>query len=67
MEQRRVIKIYDQGSLLPEALEVAYRHKITIHDALFIVLAEKLGSDLATADTLQGKVARERGVNVVLL
>lgn len=62
-----VVKIYDQGSLLSEALEVAYRHNITIYDALFIVLAEKLGLDLVTADTLQGKVARERGVNVVLL
>jgi len=50
--------ITDWSELLPEALAFAIQHEVTVYDAVFVVLAKQLGSELITADgVLWDKVA----------
>jgi predicted nucleic acid-binding protein len=52
--------VTDWSGLLPEALIFAIQHKVTVYDAVFVILARQLGGDLVTADgVLWDKVAAD--------
>lgn len=52
-------KLYPTGSLLPQALKVAFRLRHPVYDCVYLALAERLGCRLITADRkLHGKAAR---------
>ena len=59
------IKMFDQRTLIPEALELAVRNKVTLYDALFIVLAKKLKIALITSDERRAEIAEKEGVNAI--
>lgn len=62
-----VVRLVDQKELLGEALKLAAKTRITVYDALFIVLAKRMGLKLVTADRRQAKAAEEAAVEVILL
>jgi len=49
------LKLVGHRDLLPDALALARRHKVTVYDALFIALALRHKADLVTADADLGK------------
>jgi predicted nucleic acid-binding protein len=52
------ISVTEASDLLPEALAFAFQHDVTAYDAVFVVLARRLGCDLITDDrTLWERVA----------
>lgn len=61
------VSLIDQDAVLPEAVEVALKHRITVYDALYIAAAKKLKASLATADEKQAEAAKNEGVDVVLI
>lgn len=50
------LEIVGHYELLPEVMEVVRQHKLTIYDALFVVLAKKRNARLITADRKLDKV-----------
>ncbi len=52
---------------LDRAMEIAVKQNIPVHDAVFIAVSEKLGASLVTRDKKQGKMAKELGIDVVLV
>jgi predicted nucleic acid-binding protein len=44
------LAVTDWSELLPEALFFAMRYGVTVYDAVFVVLAQRLGGELVTAD-----------------
>jgi len=62
------IKVYKQDeALLRSAYQIAQEFGIAIYDALYIVLAKKLGGSLASIDPKQVEVAKKSGVKVISL
>jgi len=61
------IPIIDQREYLMKALELAVKHRITIYDAIFIVLALEKNMELITSDKAQAAVAEKIGVKVTLV
>jgi predicted nucleic acid-binding protein len=52
------LAVTDWPDLLPEALTFAIQYEVTVYDAVFVVLARRLGGELVTADgVLWDKVA----------
>jgi len=43
-------KVYESRELLAEAVSMAVRYDITVYDALFVSLAQKLNDELVTTD-----------------
>lgn len=60
-------KVEDNAKYLGEAFRLALEKGITVYDALFIAQARALNAPLVTCDEKQGEIARELGLNVVLL
>lgn len=44
------VDLYDPGGLAHRATEIAYETEVVVHDALFLVLAEALDTQVVTAD-----------------
>ncbi|NOZ89193.1 MAG: type II toxin-antitoxin system VapC family toxin [Crenarchaeota archaeon] len=63
----RALPLYRQEPLVVRSLEIAARLRVTVYDALFIALAERLHASLATADERQAHAARRLGVETLLL
>jgi len=61
------IIIVNQDEYLIEALKIANRNKITIYDSLFIALAKSKNLDLVTSDKKQYEIAKNEGVNALLV
>ncbi len=59
--------IEEETKYLVEALQYSIKYKITIYDALFIVLAKNKNLELVTADKKQAEVAEETGIKTVLV
>lgn len=57
-----VIELHPQTDLLPAAYELAMKRSITLYDALYIALAQKLGARLLSRDRMQLSVAKAEGV-----
>ncbi|MEL9941123.1 MAG: type II toxin-antitoxin system VapC family toxin [Ignisphaera sp.] len=60
--EEKAIPIIDQWRLLTKAFSLAVDEKITIYDALFIVAAKEMGTELVTSDRKQMEVAIRNGV-----
>mgnify|MGYP001626454639 CR=1 FL=1 len=65
--ENKPILIEHQENYLIEALDIAIKHRITIYDALFIVLAKKKSMELITSDETQARVAQTNGVRVIIV
>lgn len=61
------IPLYRQEPLLPRALRIAVKNRVTVYDAMFIVLAEEIGAALVTADKRQAEAAQREGIEAELL
>jgi predicted nucleic acid-binding protein len=61
------IIIVNQDEYLIEAFKIANRNKITIYDSLFIALAKSKNLELVTSDIKQYEIAKNEGVNVLLV
>lgn len=59
------LNIYSFSRLSSQALEEALKTGLTVYDAAYLVLAEKLNAKLATFDGRLRKAAREAGVPIV--
>ena len=64
---RRIVRIYPQESLLVEALKLSTNTSLPIYDAIYIVLARELKTELITSDIEQAKKAEELGVFPILV
>ena len=63
---RAGIETADRGVAgVVDALDVAARHRLTVHDALYLQLAVEVEAELATLDRDLGRAARAQGVEVV--
>ncbi len=65
--ESRALKVEDNAKYLSEAFGIALEKGITVYDALFIAQAKALNATLVTCDEKQGEIAREFGLDVVLL
>ena len=61
------IIIVNQDDYLVEAFKIANRNKITIYDSLFIALAKSKNLELVTSDKKQYEIAKNEGVNALLV
>jgi predicted nucleic acid-binding protein len=61
------IIIVNQDEYLIEAFKIANRNKITIYDSLFIALAKSKNLELVTSDKKQYEIAKNEGVNAILI
>ncbi len=61
------LRLVDERELIPQAFELAMRTNLTIYDSLYVVLAKREGFPLVTSDELQGSVANNEGVGVILV
>ncbi len=57
--------IEDETKYLAEALKYSIENKITIYDALFIILAKNKNLELVTADKKQAKTADKTGIKTI--
>ena len=64
---RRIVRVYPQEPLLVEALKLSAKVSLPIYDAIYIVLARELKSELITSDVEQAKKAEEIGVFSILV
>ncbi|MEM0027391.1 MAG: type II toxin-antitoxin system VapC family toxin [Ignisphaera sp.] len=55
--EEKAIPITDQWRFLAKAFSLAVNEKITIYDALFIVAAKEMGTELVTSDRKQVDIA----------
>ena len=59
------LKLHPQLELLERASQIGLEHGITVYDALFLSLAEKLRCPLASLDQQQIGVAKKLGIRVL--
>jgi len=64
---RANLELVNEVEILPSAFDLALKHGITVYDALYVELAREKGLPLVTCDETQAKVARDEGVEIVLL
>ena len=67
LAEEKAIPIIDQGKLLAKALSLAVNEKITVYDALFIVAAKEMRTELVTSDRKQIEVAARNGVKTIFI
>jgi predicted nucleic acid-binding protein len=53
------IRLFPHGPLLPRALELAGKYRLTVYDTLFLALAEEHGAVIFTADRKLLKTATD--------
>lgn len=58
------IILINELEVLKDAVEIAFKEKITIYDALYIALAETENTELVTCDTKQADIFKKRGGTV---
>lgn len=63
----RVITIEPSKKYLEEALEIAMEYNITVYDGLFLAQVKSLKARLVTGDKRQERVAKEIGVDTILI
>ncbi len=63
----RIVRFAAQEELVMDAFNLSTSLNITIYDAFYIALAEKLKSELVTSDREQAEKAWERGVKTTLV
>lgn len=63
----RIILIQPQKEILRRSLEISLLANVTIYDAVYIALAEKLKQPLLTLDTVQAQAAEEMRIPLVSL
>ena len=61
------LKVEENSKYFGEAFRIALEKGITVYDALFIAQAKALNAALTTCDEKQGEIAKEFGLDVVLL
>ncbi|NJE06136.1 PIN domain-containing protein [Thermococcus sp. M36] len=61
------LKVEENARYLGEAFRIALEKGITVYDAIFIAQVMVLNATLITCDEKQGRVAKELGLDVVLL
>ena len=59
--------ILDQRLYLDRALEIATQYNVSVYDALFLACAEIEKGKLVSCDGRQLEVARELGINVIVV
>ena len=59
------VSLSSHAPLLPGALEIAQEQDLTMYDAVYIVLARREGTSLASRDDAQLRAARNVGVRVL--
>ncbi len=60
------IELYPQDNIIDEAIEIAFRRKITVYDALYIALAKKTNSTLVTLDEKQARAAATEKIKHII-
>jgi predicted nucleic acid-binding protein len=65
--KREAMIIVNQDEYLIEAFKIANKNKITIYDSLFIALAKSKNLELVTSDIKQYEIAKNEGVNTLLI
>ena len=65
--RERPFPIERQEKYLIRAFEIALEYEISIYDALFIVFAKEKSLDLVTSDAKQAKIARNVGLNSIMV
>jgi len=65
--EERAIPTIDQERFLTQAFTLAVNDNITIYDAIFIVIAKELKTELVTSDKRQMDIAVKNGVKVVFI
>ncbi|MFZ8855691.1 MAG: type II toxin-antitoxin system VapC family toxin [Candidatus Nanopusillus sp.] len=65
--KREAMIIVNQDEYLIEAFKITNRNKITIYDSLFIALAKSKNLELVTSDIKQYEIAKNEGVNALLI
>jgi len=65
--ERRVVRFAAQEDLVLDAFNLSTSLNITVYDALYIALAERLKVELVTTDRKQAEKARELGVKTTLV
>ena len=60
-----ISRFIEQKRHLGKAFEIAYEHKISFYDSLFIAAAQEQGYELVTCDKRQAEVARKVRVKVI--
>ena len=65
--KKKLVKLFPQEPLLIEALKFSVRASLPIYDALYIILAKSLKTELITSDKKQAEKAEEVGVNSIFV
>jgi len=63
----RIVRFAAQEDLVLDAFNLSTSLNITVYDAFYIALAERLKVELVTADRKQAEKARELGVKTTLV
>lgn len=65
--EEEAIPNIDQEKFLTKAFTLAVNENITIYDAIFIVMAKELKTELITSDRKQMEIAVKNGVKVIFI
>ena len=65
--KKKLVKLFPQEPLLIEALKFSIRAALPVYDALYIMLAKSLKTELITSDKKQAEKAEEVGVNSIFV
>ncbi|MEL9908757.1 MAG: type II toxin-antitoxin system VapC family toxin [Desulfurococcus sp.] len=67
LAEEKAIPLISQDKLLTQALTLAVNEKITVYDALFVIAAKELKTELVTSDKKQVEAAVRNGVKAILI
>jgi len=67
LAEEKAIPIVDRMEFLAEAFALAVSERITVYDALFIVAAKELRTELVTSYRKQMEIAGRNGVKVTFI
>ena len=57
------IRYFPHGPLIPEAFDLAFEHRVTLYDAVYLALASEQGAILFSADEDMQKTAYKMHLN----
>lgn len=58
------VKMFPQADLIQGAINIAYDHRLTVYDSMYLSLAQKLKAPLLSLDAGQSEVARKMKLRV---